>query len=69
MPDVTIIVNEIARSVFQLYDATATGAVAFREKLSRRQLLDILQNRPPALVVMKAFALPIIEGVRSSNWP
>jgi transposase len=56
MPDVTIIGIDIARNVFQFHGATATGRVAFRQKLSRRQLLDVLQSQPPALVVMEACA-------------
>lgn len=56
MPDVTIIGIDIARNVFQLHGATATGAVAFRKKLSRSQLLAFLQSQPPALVVMEACA-------------
>ena len=54
MPDVTIIGIDIAKNVFQLHGATATGAVAFRKKLSRGQLLAFLQDQPRALVAMEA---------------
>lgn len=56
MPNVTIIGIDIARNVFRLHGATATGVVAFREMLSRSPLLAFLQSQPPALVVMEACA-------------
>lgn len=56
MPDVTIIGIDIAKNVFQLHGASATGAVVFRKKLSRSQLLAFLHSQPTALVVMEACA-------------
>jgi len=39
MEEVTVIGLDLAKSVFQLHGATATGTPVFRKKLSRAQVL------------------------------
>lgn len=56
MEEVTVIGLDLAKSVFQLHGATATGAPVFRKKLSRAQVLKFLGEQPRCLVAMEACA-------------
>ena len=50
----TMIGVDLAKNVFQLHGATVTGAVRFREKLTRPQFLKFMTEHPAAVVVMEA---------------
>jgi transposase len=56
MSDVTIIGLDLAKRVFQLHGARADGAVVFRKKLTRAQLLSFLGDQPRCVVAMEACA-------------
>lgn len=56
MTEVTTIGLDLAKAVFQAHGATATGAVAFRKKLRRDQVLAFFSAQPPCVVAMEACA-------------
>jgi transposase len=56
MSDVTIIGLDLAKRVFHLHGARADGAVVFRKKLTRAQLLAFLGEQPRCVVAMEACA-------------
>ncbi|KZK95862.1 hypothetical protein PsAD14_04657 [Pseudovibrio sp. Ad14] len=56
MEEVSIIGIDLAKRVFQLHGARGDGSVAFRKKLSRKQLLPFLGKQPPCIVAMEACA-------------
>jgi transposase len=45
---------DLAKSVFQVHGADASGAVLFRKKLRRHQVLAFFAAQPPCTVVMEA---------------
>jgi transposase len=46
----------LAKNVFQAHGAASDGAVVFRRKLSRAQLLKFMAAQPPCVVAMEACA-------------
>lgn len=56
MKDISIIGVDLAKQVFQPYEATAEGEVVFRKKLSRKQFLAFMQTHPGRQVAMEACA-------------
>lgn len=52
MAQVTIIGLDLAKNVFQAHGASETGAVAFRKKLTRNQVLPFLSEQPKCIVAM-----------------
>jgi len=50
----TMIGVDLAKRVFQLHGATATGEVRFRKKLSREQFRAFMASQPSCLVVFEA---------------
>ncbi|WP_299971345.1 IS110 family transposase [uncultured Roseobacter sp.] len=56
MKEVTVVGIDLAKSVFQLHGATASGVPVLRKKLSRAQVLKFLEAVPPCLVAMEACA-------------
>ena len=56
MAQVTIIGLDLAKNVFQVHGASETGAVAFRKKLTRNQVLPFLSEQPKCIVAMEACA-------------
>ena len=54
MNQVTTVGLDLAKSIFQLHGADRAGAVVFREKLRRSQLLFFLATLPPCTVAMEA---------------
>ena len=56
MTDVSMIGLDLAKNVFQAHGATASGAVAFRKKLRRDQVLVFFSAQPHCLVAMEACA-------------
>ena len=52
--DDVIIGVDLAKSVFQLHGATATGEVLFRKRLSRAQFRQFMSDHPAAVVVFEA---------------
>src|SRR3954468_20862145 len=47
---------DLAKYIFQLHGADSAGAVVFRQKLRRGQLLAFLATLPPCTVAMEACA-------------
>lgn len=45
---------DLAKSVFQLHAASATGHLLFRKKLSRSAFAKFMAEHPPATIVMEA---------------
>ena len=56
MDEGIIIGLDLAKHVFQAHGASASGAVLFRKKLRREQLLTFLAGQPRCLVAMEACA-------------
>ena len=56
MSEVSIIGIDLAKRVFQLHGACANGAVIFRKKLTRVQLLAFMSKQPECTVAMEACA-------------
>lgn len=56
MGEVSIIGLDLAKTVFQAHGADASGAVVFRKKLRRDQLLTFFAGQPRCLVAMEACA-------------
>ena len=54
--EVSIIGLDLAKTVFQAHGADASGAVVFRKKLRRDQLLAFFAGQPPCVVAMEACA-------------
>src|SRR3712207_2185683 len=56
MGEVSTIGLDLAKSVFQAHGADAAGAVIFRRKLRRDQVLAFFASQPRCLVAMEACA-------------
>lgn len=56
MDDVAIIGIDLAKNVFQVHGATASGEVVFRRKLTRVRLPGLVAGLPPCIVAMEACA-------------
>ncbi|WP_291729714.1 IS110 family transposase [Leisingera sp. F5] len=56
MEEVTVIGIDLAKPVFQLHGADASGRPVFRKKLSRAQLIRFMADQPPCLAAMEACA-------------
>lgn len=56
MGEITTIELDLAKSVFQAHGADARGAVVFRKKLRRDQVLAFFAAQPRCLVAMEACA-------------
>jgi transposase len=54
MGEVSTIGVDLAKSVFQVHGADASGAVLFRRKLRRHQVLTFFAAQPPCTVAMEA---------------
>ena len=54
--EITTIGLDLAKNVFQAHGATATGAVGFRKKLRREQVLTFFATQPRCVVAMEACA-------------
>lgn len=54
MTNDTMIGVDLAKSVFQLHAASATGQLLFRKKLSRSAFAKFMAEHPPATIVMEA---------------
>jgi transposase len=56
MSEVSIIGLDLAKNVFQMHGADASGAMLFRKKLRRNQVLKFLAAQPACTVAMEACA-------------
>src|SRR5215211_666749 len=54
MNPVSTVGLDLAKYIFQLHGADSAGAVVFRQKLRRGQLLAFLATLPPCTVAMEA---------------
>jgi transposase len=54
MEEVSTIGLDLAKNVFQVHGADASGAVLFRKKLRRHQVLAFFSSQPPCTVAMEA---------------
>ena len=54
MGKVSTIGLDLAKNVFQAHGADASGAVVFRKKLRRAQVLEFFASQPACLVAMEA---------------
>jgi transposase len=64
MGEVSTIGLDLAKSVFQVHGADASGAVLFRKKLRRHQVLTFLAGQPPCTVAVAEHVgvrFPILE--------
>ena len=53
MNDVITIGVDLAKSVFQIHGVDAEGAVVFRRRLRRGQVLPFFKKQPPAWLAWK----------------
>jgi transposase len=56
MSEVSIIGLDLAKNVFQMHGADESGAMLFRKKLRRNQVLKFLATQPACTVAMEACA-------------
>lgn len=56
MSEAFIIGVDLAKRVFQVHGADATGKVIYRKKLSRPQFAKLLIEQPSCIVAMEACA-------------
>src|SRR3954451_13469849 len=56
MNPVSTVGLDLAKHIFQLHGADSAGAVVFRQKLRRGQLLAFLATLPPCTVALEACA-------------
>ncbi len=56
MAKATIIGLDLAKNVFHAHGAAENGAVVFRKKLSRNQVLPFLSEQSTCIVAMEACA-------------
>ena len=54
MNQVSTVGLDLAKSIFQLHGADSAGAVVFRKKLGRAQVLSFLATLPPCTVALEA---------------
>jgi transposase len=54
MAEISIIGLDLAKAVFQVHAADASGAVVFRKKLRRLQVLSFFSAQPPCTVALEA---------------
>ena len=54
MGEVSTIGVDLAKSVFQVHGADTSGAVLFRKKLRRHQVLTFFAGQKPCTVAMEA---------------
>ena len=66
MSAVTIIGIDLAKRVFQVYGACNDGAVVFRKKLSRGQVLPFFTQQPRCVVAMEACAWRVPHQLEAS---
>ena len=65
MGQVSTIGLDLAKSIFQVHGADASGAVVFRKRLRRSQVRPFLAARtPPARLRWRPAAAPIIGRAR-----
>ena len=64
MGQVSTIGLDLAKSVFQVHGADASGAVVFRKRLRRSQVRPFLAAQPPARSRWRPAAAPIIGHAR-----
>ena len=53
---VTTVVLDLAKNIFQVHGVTENGEVAFNQALRRAQLFAFFEKLPPCLVGMEACA-------------
>ena len=68
MLEVSTIGLDLAKNVFQVHGANASGAVVFRKKLRRDRVLDFLAAQPACTVAMEACASSHYWGARLRSW-
>ncbi len=56
MEEVSTIGLDLAKHVFQAHGASASGAVVFRKRLRREQVLSFFASQPRCCVAMEACA-------------
>ena len=67
MNQVSTVGLDLAKHLCQLHGADSAGAVIFRKKLRRGQLLAFLATLPPCTVAMEACGSAHYWGVRSPS--
>jgi transposase len=67
MGEVSTIGMDLAKSVFQVHGADASGAVLFRKKLRRHQVLTFFAAQRPCMVAMEACGSSTTGRARSAG--
>ena len=67
MEGVSTIGLDLAKHVFQAHGARVSGAVVFRKKLRREQVLTFFAGQPRCLVAMEACARTITSVSAASS--
>ncbi len=68
MSEVSIIGLDIAKSVFQVHGADASGRAVLRKKVSRAKLLQFFGSQPPARWSWKLAGARITGRVNWRSW-
>jgi transposase len=66
--EVSTIGLDLAKMVFQVHGADASGAFAFRKTLRRAKVLEFFRDLPRCVVAMEACGGHIIGLARSVGW-
>ena len=64
MNQVSTVGLDLAKHIFQLHGADSAGAVVFRKKLRRGQVLAFLATLPPCTVALEACGSAHFWGAR-----
>jgi transposase len=67
MGEVSTIGLDLAKNVFQVHGADASGAVLFRKKLRRHQLPAFFSAQPPCTVAMEACSRTLVRNSDESR--
>jgi transposase len=68
MEETNTIGLDLAKNAIQVHRASASGAVTFRRKLTRAELLPFPAEQPRCVVAMEACASSHHWGARSASW-
>ena len=68
MSEITTVGLDLAKNVFQLHGADASGRAVLRRKLRRAQVLEFLLGSNPALWLWRPAAALTSGVARSASW-
>jgi transposase len=67
MEEISTVGLDLAKRVFQVHAANSSGAVVFRKRLRRGQVLPFFATLPPCTVAMEADRPDLCQAVREAT--